>query len=82
MYPYQRYEFDKLLNITNRIIIIEYKLPSGIMNYNKCINTTLPFYSIQIIYPFPDLKISANYDKVEGHSDNGEALLKRIKTLL
>ena len=49
------------------------------MNYNKCINTTLPFYSIQIIYPFPDLKISANYDKVEGHLDNGKALLIGLK---
>ena len=33
---------------------------------------------IKIIYPFPNSRISANHDKGEGLSGNGESLVKGI----
>ena len=44
--------------------------------------TPLPFYATQIINPFLNSRISANHDKVEGHSAKGEILIKEIDTIL
>ena len=40
-----------------------------------------PFYETQIINPFLNSMISANLDKVDGLSANGEILIKRIVSL-
>ena len=37
-----------------------------------------PFYAIKIINPFHNLKISANHNKVDGLSDNGENLVSLL----
>ena len=61
---------------------IEYQLPRGIMKYSKYLSNALPFYAAQIIFTFLNSKILADYDKVEGHSANGEILIKEIEILL
>ena len=62
----------------NRIIMIEYQLPRGIMKYSKCPTYPLHFYATQIINTFLNWRISANHDKEEGHSANSEILIKGI----
>ena len=42
----------------------------------------MSFISPQINKPFPNLRISANYDKVDGVSANGKFLIKEIVSLL
>ena len=37
---------------------------------------SLPFYAINMINPLLNSRISTNHDKVEGHSANGEILIK------
>ena len=39
-------------------------------------HTLLRFYTTEIIRPFLDLRIPANHDKMDGHSANGEFLIK------
>ena len=51
------------------------------MKYSKYHSNRLPFYGTQIINPFLNPRISANHDKVEGHSVNNEILLTGIETL-
>ena len=40
--------------IPNRIIIIEYKLPCGIIRYGKCLSYNLLLYATQTIKPFSE----------------------------
>ena len=49
-------------------------MPPGIIKYSKCLFYPLLFYAPQVIDLFLDAMISANSDKVEGHSANGEPL--------
>ena len=53
--------------------------------YNNLIQqlSLLPhFYATQIINPFFNSIISANDDKVEGHSANGNSYVKGFETVL
>ena len=67
---------------TNRIIIIEYQLPRGIIEYTFPFLIPPPFYATEILNPLLNSKLSANHDKVEGYLANGEILIKGIETLL
>ena len=62
------------------MILIEYQLPRGIMNYSKCL--PLPLCNSNNNNPFLDTRTSANHDKEGGHSANGGIFIKGNKTLL
>ena len=59
-----------------------YQLPRGIKKYSKCLSYSPFLLATQIINPFLNLRLSANLGKAEGHSANGENLIKGIETLL
>ena len=60
--------------------MIEYPLSRGIMKYSKYLSYPLSFYANQTTKPpFLNLRISANHDKEEGYSVNGEILTKGLK---
>ena len=48
-----------------------------LLNTANVFHTTLTFYAIQIINQLLNSRISANHDKVEGHTANREILIKR-----
>ena len=54
------------------------------LNYeiHQIIHTPFHFHATQIINPFINSKISANHDKIERLSANGETLMKKIVFLL
>ena len=60
----------------------KYKLPRGIKKYSKCLSYFPSLLATQIINPFLNSRTSANLGKAEGHSANGEHLIKGIETLL
>ena len=63
--------------------MIEYQLPPSSMKYSKCL--PYPYFLLcNIITTFLNSRISANHDNMEGHSVNGEFLMKKsiIKSYL
>ena len=52
----------------------EYQLPLGVKKYSEYLSNPLPFFETQMIYPFLNTRISANYDKVDG-----EIIIKVLK---
>ena len=52
------------------------------LNYEICTVKVFPFYTNQIICPFPNSRISANHVKDERLSANCEILIKENFTLL
>ena len=61
---------------------IKKQLPLWFMKYSNYLSNLLPFYSTQIINSFLNLRISANYNKVERPSANGYIHIKWIVSLL
>ena len=56
--------------ITKSYFIIEKQLQRRILKYTKCLSYPYSFHAIQMINPFLNSRISANYDKVDRLSAN------------
>jgi hypothetical protein len=68
--------------LVKRDSIIEKQLPHWFMKYTKCLKCPLPFSAAQLINPFLNPNIPANYDEEERLSANGEMPINRILSLL
>ena len=67
---------------TKRDFIIEKQLLRWIMKYTKNLSYPLPFQAAHIIKPFLNSRISANHDKVKGHSFNGVIIRNQIEIIV
>ena len=70
----------KVLYIENKIIMIE--IHEELWKTVIVLITPLPLYITKMINPFLNSGISADQDKLEGHSANGKILIKGIENLL
>ena len=68
-------QLEPLNSFDNRIIIIEYQFPRFIMKYNKIFSYPSSTLFLCNKKSLSLSRISANHDKVEGHSANSEILI-------
>ena len=64
-----------------RYFLIDKQIARQFVYYSEILSN-LPFYATQIINHFLNSRISANLDKVDALSANGETLIKGIVSLL